>query len=55
MFIEMAFIQKILLLLSNPVYAVVVVLCAFLIFTGLGSLSCRRLEMVIGGVVRKPP
>lgn len=55
MFIEMAFIQKFLLLLSNPVYAVAVVLCAFLIFAGLGSLSCRRLEMVIRRVVRKPP
>ena len=55
MFIEMAFIQKFLLLLFNLLYAVAVVLCAFLIFAGLGSLSCRRLELVIGGVVRKPP
>ena len=42
MFIEMAFIQKFLLLLSYPTYAVAVVLCAFLIFAGLGSLSSLR-------------
>lgn len=37
MFIEIAFIQKFLLLLSHPLYAVAVVLCAFLVFAGLGS------------------
>jgi hypothetical protein len=37
MFIEIAFIQKFLLFLSHPLYAVAVVLCAFLIFAGLGS------------------
>ena len=47
MFIEMSFIQKFLLLLANPTYAVAVVLCAFLLFAGLGSLfslKLRRLE-----------
>ena len=42
MFIEMAFIQKFLLLLSHPIYAVAVVLCAFLIFAGLGSFFSLR-------------
>lgn len=37
MFIEIAFIQKFLLFLSHPLYAVAVVLCAFLVFAGLGS------------------
>ncbi|MDP2785027.1 MAG: SAM-dependent methyltransferase [Sulfurimicrobium sp.] len=37
MFIEIAFIQKFILFLSHPLYAVAVVLCAFLIFAGLGS------------------
>lgn len=46
MFIEMAFIQKFLLLLANPTYAVAVVLCAFLLFAGLGSLFSLRLRTV---------
>ena len=37
MFIEMAFIQKFILFLSHPLYAVAVVLCAFLVFAGVGS------------------
>ena len=43
MFIEMAFIQKFLLLLADPTYAIAVVLCAFLTFAGLGSLFSRKL------------
>ncbi len=43
MFIEIAFIQKFILFLSHPIYAVAVVLCAFLIFAGLGSRFSRRL------------
>ncbi|MBI1925154.1 SAM-dependent methyltransferase [Candidatus Poribacteria bacterium] len=50
MFIEMAFIQKFLLLLANPTYAVAVVLCAFLVFAGLGSLSSVKLGQVISVV-----
>lgn len=46
MFIEMSFIQKFLLLLANPTYAVAVVLCAFLIFAGLGSLFSLKLRTV---------
>ncbi len=38
LFIEIAFIQKFTLILSQPLYAVAVALCAFLIFSGLGSL-----------------
>ncbi len=37
LFIEIAFIQKFILFLSHPLYAVAVVLCAFLFFAGLGS------------------
>lgn len=37
MFIEMAFIQRFTLLLAHPLYAVAVVLCAFLLFAGLGA------------------
>ncbi len=37
LFIEIAFIQKFILFLSHPLYAVSVVLCAFLVFAGLGS------------------
>jgi len=38
MFMEIAFIQKFVLFLSHPLYAVAVVLCAFLVFAALGSL-----------------
>lgn len=38
LFIELAFIEKLTLILSQPIYAVAVTLCAFLIFSGLGSL-----------------
>lgn len=37
MFMEIAFIQKFVLFLSHPLYAVAVVLCAFLVFAALGS------------------
>ncbi len=42
MFLEIAFIQKLMLFLHHPVYAVSVVLTAFLIFAGLGSLYADR-------------
>ena len=42
LFIEMAFIQKFILFLSNPLYSVAVVLSGFLLFAGLGSVSSRR-------------
>ncbi|MFC1492005.1 SAM-dependent methyltransferase [Nitrospinota bacterium] len=37
LFIEIAFIQRFTLFLSHPLYSVAVVLCAFLVFAGLGS------------------
>ncbi|GLC92809.1 hypothetical protein Tamer19_22170 [Cupriavidus sp. TA19] len=43
MFVEIAFIQKFILFLSHPLYAVAVVLCAFLCFAGLGSRYSQRL------------
>lgn len=42
LFIELAFIQKFTLILSQPLYAVAVTLCAFLIFSGLGSLYIQH-------------
>jgi len=42
MFVEIAFIQKFVLFLAHPLYAVAVVLCAFLTFAGLGSRASRR-------------
>jgi hypothetical protein len=42
MFVEIAFIQKLILFLHHPLYAVSVVLCFFLVFAGLGSLVSTR-------------
>jgi SAM-dependent methyltransferase len=42
MFVEIAFIQKFILFLHHPLYAVSVVLCSFLVFAGLGSLASAR-------------
>ena len=43
LFIEIACIQKFLLFLHRPIQAIATVLSAFLIFAGLGSLSCQSL------------
>ncbi len=43
MFVEIAFIQKFILFLSHPLYAIAVVLCAFLSFAGLGSRYSQRM------------
>ena len=55
MFLEMAFIQRFMLFLAYPVYAVAVVLTAFLVFSGLGSLCSTRLPgtpvLRVGGAV----
>ena len=48
MFIEIAFIQKFVLFLSHPLYAVAVVLFAFLLFAGIGSAVSRRLHAGAG-------
>jgi hypothetical protein len=42
MFMEIAFIQKFVLFLSHPLYAVAVVLCAFLVFAAAGSVLAGR-------------
>ncbi len=43
LFIEIAFMQRFALFLSHPLYAIAVVLCAFLLFAGLGSGYSARL------------
>jgi spermidine synthase len=42
MFMEIAFIQKFVLFLAHPLYAVAVVLCAFLVFAAVGSWLAGR-------------
>ncbi|NIA14755.1 MAG: SAM-dependent methyltransferase [Nitrospiraceae bacterium] len=42
MFLEIAFMQRFMLFLSYPIYAIAVVLTAFLVFSGLGSLYAGR-------------
>ena len=54
MFVEIAFIQKFLLLLSHPLYAVAVVLCSFLVFAGLGSRYSGSLRMSLRISPRRP-
>ncbi len=54
MFIEIAFIQKFILFLAHPLHAVAVVLCAFLVFAGLGSRYSARLRAVAGGPAMRP-
>jgi hypothetical protein len=44
LFIEIAFIQKFILFLDHPLYAVATVLTAFLVFAGLGSAAVTRLR-----------
>ena len=48
LFIEIAFIQKFVLFLGHPLYAVAVVLSAFLVSAGLGSGFAPRLERWYG-------
>ncbi|NIN35822.1 MAG: SAM-dependent methyltransferase [Gammaproteobacteria bacterium] len=56
LFIEIAFIQKLMLFLHHPLYAVAVTLTAFLIFAGLGSAWSQRQLDIKGtltiGIVR---
>ncbi len=51
LFIEMAFIQKFVLFLGHPLYAVGVVIAGFLLFAGLGSNFCSRHPSLILPVV----
>ena len=50
LFLEIAFIQKFVLFLHHPLYAVAVVLTAFLLFAGAGSLYSQRLVGTSGAV-----
>ncbi len=52
MFLEMSFMQKFVLFLRHPIYSITVVLCSFLVFSGLGSLFARRLTSRANG---RPP
>jgi len=49
MFIEIAFIQKFILFLHHPLYAVSVVLSSFLVFAGLGSAMSVRWRNHLSG------
>jgi spermidine synthase len=51
LFIEIAFIQQFTLILSQPLYAVAVTLCAFLIFSGLGSLYAQKKMMTPSALI----
>ncbi len=53
MFVEIAFIQKFTLFLSHPLYAIAVVLFAFLLSAGLGSRMSERLSTAASS--RVPP
>jgi spermidine synthase len=55
LFVEIASIQRFVLFLGHPVYAVAVVLCAFLVFAGLGSGVAPRLEAGLAALCRTPP
>ena len=44
MFVEIVFIQKLILYLSHPLYAVAVVLTGFLIFAAMGSMAIKRFQ-----------
>jgi len=50
LFLEIAFIQRITLYLGHPLYAVAVVLSAFLIFAGIGSRVSAKLASRFGAV-----
>jgi spermidine synthase len=55
LFIEMAFIQRFTLFLSHPLYSVSVVLCAFLVFAGLGSGYSERVAKIWPSNVGRAP
>ncbi len=46
-FVEIAFIQKLILFLGHPTYAIAVVLTGFLVFAGLGARASERFARVI--------
>ena len=45
MFVEIVFIQRFILYLGNPIYAAAAMICALLIFSGLGSYITSRIEI----------
>ncbi len=54
LFLEIAFIQKLILFLSHPLYAVAVVLSGFLVFAGLGSGFSQALARRLHGSALSP-
>jgi hypothetical protein len=52
LFIEIAFIQRFILFLGHPLYAVAVVLAGFLVFAGLGSAFAPKLARQVGDLQR---
>jgi hypothetical protein len=54
LFVEMAFIQKFVLFLSHPLYAIAVVLSGFLVFAGFGSAYSTRLAHRVEQSGRSP-
>jgi len=48
LFIEIAFIERLTLLLGHPLYSVAVVLAGFLVFAGIGSAFTGRLVAILG-------
>ncbi len=49
LFVEIAYIQRFIVFLSHPLYAVAAVLCAFLVSAGVGSGYAPRLAERLGG------
>jgi len=47
LFVEIAFIQRFIVFLGHPLYAVAVVLSGFLVFAGLGSGAAPRLDALV--------
>ncbi len=54
LFVEMAFIQKFILFLSHPLYAIAVVLSGFLVFAGIGSACSGQLVHRVTTIGRSP-
>ncbi len=55
LFVEIAFIQRFQLFLGHPLYAVAVVLAAFLVFAGFGSAAAGRFDAWLGRREWPPP
>lgn len=55
LFIEIAFIQRLVLFLGHPLYAIAVVLAAFLIFAGLGAAFSSRFALLAKNKIHISP